>query len=315
MRECLDEGILQSYFDGELSGESLKGVTSHLAACHTCKAAAREIEAELNLLSTALAPELEAVVPTERLRQRIDAAVDGLQTQRLPVSESSTFSVRGWLQSLVAPFSLAPQRAFGYAGLVLVLGFAAILGLTQWRNAGPEVAHQEQVATTPQERGATTPPITKVNPGSLVDTAITPVGASNQTGNPLPAKPAKPPTRRNLNVRPQAENLNNQLAKRATDKDADTVKLLPGERSYLQTIAKLDSTIKSSSNRPMRPALQAEYERNLALVDRALAATRNAAKKNPSDPDAAEFMFSAYQNKVNLLNTVAEARTFNRQQD
>ena len=43
--------------------------------------------------------------------------------------------------------------------------------------------------------------------------------------------------------------------------------------------------------------------------------TRNAAKKNPSDPDAAEFMFSAYQNKVNLLNTVAEARTFNRQQD
>jgi hypothetical protein len=26
-------------------------------------------------------------------------------------------------------------------------------------------------------------------------------------------------------------------------------------------------------------------------------------------------MFAAYQNKVSLLNTVAEARTFNRQQD
>ena len=24
MRQCVDEGILQSYFDGELSGESLK---------------------------------------------------------------------------------------------------------------------------------------------------------------------------------------------------------------------------------------------------------------------------------------------------
>ena len=31
------------------------------------------------------------------------------------------------------------------------------------------------------------------------------------------------------------------------------------------------------------------------------------AKKNPSDPDAAEFMMAAYQNKVNLLNAVAEA--------
>ena len=63
----------------------------------------------------------------------------------------------------------------------------------------------------------------------------------------------------------------------------------------------------------MRPALQAEYEKNLALVDRALAATRNAAKKNPNDPDAVEFMFTAYQSKVNLLNTVADARSFNRQ--
>jgi hypothetical protein len=94
----------------------------------------------------------------------------------------------------------------------------------------------------------------------------------------------------------------------------DKVKLLPGERSYLQTIAKLDSTI-NANDRPMRPSLQAEYQRNLALVDRALAATRDAAKKNPNDPDAAEFMMAAYQNKVNLLNAVAEARSFNRQQD
>ena len=50
----------------------------------------------------------------------------------------------------------------------------------------------------------------------------------------------------------------------------------------------------------MRPSLLAEYERNLAVVDRALAATRNAAKKNPNDPDAAEFMFNAYQSKVDL---------------
>jgi len=63
----------------------------------------------------------------------------------------------------------------------------------------------------------------------------------------------------------------------------------------------------------MRPSLQAEYERNLALVDRAIATTRSAAKRNPNDPDAADFMFSAYQSKVDLLNTIADARVYNRQ--
>jgi len=84
------------------------------------------------------------------------------------------------------------------------------------------------------------------------------------------------------------------------------VKLIPGERAYLQTIAKLDSTIKAQKT--MRPALQVEYERNLAVVDRAIAATRTAAKSNPNNPDAADFMFAAYQSKVDLLNTIADAR-------
>ena len=73
------------------------------------------------------------------------------------------------------------------------------------------------------------------------------------------------------------------------------------------TVTPLDSTIKSNK-KGMRPALQVEYERNLAVVDRAIAATRSAAKSNPNDPDAADFMFEAYQSKVDLLNTIADAR-------
>ena len=79
MRECLDEGILQSYFDGELSSEQMESVTSHLVSCMNCAAAARELEGEANLLSSALAPEFDATVPTEHLRHRIDVAVAGLQ--------------------------------------------------------------------------------------------------------------------------------------------------------------------------------------------------------------------------------------------
>lgn len=58
----------------------------------------------------------------------------------------------------------------------------------------------------------------------------------------------------------------------------------------------------------MRPSLQVEYERNLAVVNQAIAATRSAAKSNPKDTDAADFMFAAYQSKVDLLNTIADAR-------
>ncbi|MDQ3473793.1 MAG: hypothetical protein M3447_08660 [Acidobacteriota bacterium] len=307
MRECLDEAILQSYFDGELFGPQLESVTAHLATCKTCAVTAREIESETALLAAAFAPEFEAAVPTEQLRQRLDAAIAGLQTQRLPVNESSTFSVRAWLQSLIAPLSFTPQRAFGYAGLVLVLGFAAILGINQWRTTSPGVnlASHEDPSRIPTKGNLAVAP---------APAPVTPAAGGSETVATVPTPAALPknaPMKRRLtNSAPtSAGNVAN-----AAPKPDDKVKLLPGERSYLQTIAKLDSTI-NSNERPMRPSLQAEYQRNLALVDRALAATRNAAKKNPNDPDAAEFMMAAYQNKVNLLNAVAEARTFNRQQD
>jgi hypothetical protein len=102
-----------------------------------------------------------------------------------------------------------------------------------------------------------------------------------------------------------------QNGRRPVASKSPAVKLIPGERSYLQTIAKLDSTIKSG-NKAMRPTLQVEYEKNLAVVDRAIAATRNAAKSNPNDPDATDFMFAAYQSKVDLLNSIADARDYNR---
>jgi len=85
-----------------------------------------------------------------------------------------------------------------------------------------------------------------------------------------------------------------------------TVHLLPGEKSYLKAIASLDTAIKASGDNGLRPTLRAEYERNLQVVDEAIAQTRVVAQSNPNDKDAADFLFSAYQSKVDLMNTVAE---------
>jgi len=284
MRQCLDEGMLQSYFDGELSSSLMESATSHLASCATCSAAARELEEENALLSEAFALELSEPVPTDRLRRRIDAAVSGIQVVR-PVAQQPT-SISGFFSSLSSLFTLAPQRTLGYAALMMLLVFGVIFGLVKLRgNApAPETAEVTQPAKPVNQEVASVQP-------KAIETPV-PVGTVVRTVKPQ---------RRPVVTTPVA---NNSAA-------AAPVKLLPGERAYLQTIAKLDTTIQEGK-KDMRPALQVEYERNLAVVDRAIAATRNAAKKNPGDPDAADFMFAAYQSKVDLLNTIADARVYNR---
>ncbi|HSE25883.1 MAG TPA: zf-HC2 domain-containing protein [Pyrinomonadaceae bacterium] len=282
MNRCLDEVTLQSYFDGELSPLMMERATSHLAGCSTCAEAAREIEQELSLLSSALEPEFEAAVPTERLQQRLNAAVLDLRVANAAQAAPSA----GFFGSLSALFNFSSARSLGYASLVILLALAAIFGVVKMRMNKVEPA---QLQADRQEQNA---PKTTPEPNQAV--------ASDKTNySPIivPPKPVLP-------YRVVAKRtFKGPSATAATAK----VKLIPGERSYLQTIAKLDTAIKSDKN-AMRPALQVEYERNLAVVDRAIAATRSAAKSNPNDPDAADFMFAAYQSKVDLLNTIADAR-------
>jgi hypothetical protein len=283
MIRCLDEGKLQSYFDGELSIEMMESVTSHLASCVTCAAAARELEEESAFVMSALAAEFESSVPTERLRERINEAVLG---DRIAVAQSTekASGLAGFFSGLL---SFGTQRTLGYASLAVVLAFAAIVGVVKMRTTTEPV----QVDKTTAQAG---------NKEQVGDNAVA-QASPEQVRNEIPKVelPVRESPRNFVPVR-------YTKPVSASPKPAAQVKLIPGERSYLQAIARLDSTIKSNKN--MRPGLQVEYERNLAVVDRAIAATRSAAKSNPNDPDAADFMFAAYQSKVDLLNTIADAR-------
>lgn len=278
MTRCLDEVKLQCYFDGELSIEMMESVTSHLASCATCAAAARELEEESALLTAAFTAEFEASVPTERLRQRIDEAVLG---ERLVTARSSQKT--GFFAGLL---NFGTQRTLGYASLSIVLAFAAIFAVVKMRSTHD--TPEPIASTTPEQQPANR----EIAKAPSINEAVTPAPVNVST--PVKTTESTPTYR-------PAKFIASSAPKPAP------VKLLPGERSYLQTIARLDSTIKSNK-KGMRPALQVEYERNLAVVDRYIAATRSAAKSNPNDPDAADFMFAAYQSKVDLLNTIADAR-------
>ena len=287
MTRCLDEARLQSYFDGELSIDLMESVTSHLASCVTCAAAARELEEETALLTTALSAEFEASVPTETLRQRIDAAVLG---ERVAVAQAT--EKRGGLAAFFTNFlNFGTQRALGYASLAVVIAFGAVIGVVMLKT-DKTVPSKETVANTPKPAEGPAENPAPTSDSSKEDQTVALSG--NQNAPEVQSVKVQPPRK------------NRQVAATPAPTQAP-VKLLPGERSYLQTIARLDSTI-NSNKKEMRPSLRAEYERNLAVVDRAIAATRTAAKSNPNDPDAADFMFAAYQSKVDLLNTIADAR-------
>jgi len=284
MTRCLDEAKLQCYFDGELSLEQMESVTSHLAVCANCAAAARELEEESALVMNALAAEFETSVPTDRLRQRIDEAVLG---DRIAVAQSSekTGGLAGFFSGLL---NFGTQRTLGYASLAVMLAFGAIVAVVKMKTT-PAPAPQEIASHTPASK----------NPVENLPAPVVTNGSQDA-----------PQIKVDSPVRPPASNVNKFRQVKYTPNAAPKptpVKLIPGERSYLQTIAKLDSTI-NSNKKIMRPGLQVEYERNLAVVDRAIAATRSAAKSNPNDPDAADFMFAAYQSKVDFLNTIADAR-------
>jgi hypothetical protein len=288
MTRCLDEATLQSYFDGELSPQLMERASAHLASCVTCAASARELAEETALLTSALAAEFEESVPTQALRSRIDAAVLGER-----VANAQGVDKAGFFASLASVFSFNSQRKLGYASLAVVLAFGAIFGIVKFRQ--PEVAPLQTANNTAKpeaNESQASVPVKPDNSNKVQEVASNPTETVASSRRPVVPQTVK-------------------RSPRATTAKAtpvqDTVQLIPGERSYLQAIARLDTTIKSNKN-AMRPSLQVEYERNLAVVDRAIAATRNAAKSNPNDSDAADFMFAAYQSKVDLLNTIADAR-------
>ena len=269
MRNCIDEGTLQAWFDGELDANTAARVTAHVSACAQCAEAARTVEAENSILAEGLSAEFAGAVPTERLRERVDAAVAGVQVR--PVTTQS------WIRAVREFFPSV--RVLAYASATAAILLAALLGVVYLRKSAappPVVVRNPAVPPTPQKEK------------DLPQQGAAPVAVKPNVS----PKPAPRSTRRN----PASEEPATSLAWQ--------------ERQYERAITKLNEAIKSQP--PMRPSLQVEYEYNLALIDNAIATTRDVARKNPKDPQAAQFVRAAYQSKVDLMNQIADARVLER---
>src|ERR1044071_1653491 len=293
MRECIEEGILQGYVDDELSPEATERVVAHLAACATCAEAAIVASGEMSLFTSAFEAENSLEIPTVRLRERLDAAIAEMNRPAQLFEHKQGGRLGDWLASFAGLFKVSPQRALGFASLIAVVAFAAIFAVIRLnRSEAPgnssAVASGIKNTTTAGVKGSPSP-----TPPRVDRQDVTP--DKDNKGTPKKQTPPK------KQVKPVLVPEPDQLPK-----DELAAKPLPGEQNYLKAIDTLAYEIQASGETAMKPSLRAEYERNLAIVDQAIDSTRRAARRNPNDPDASEFLYSSYQSKLDLLSAVAE---------
>ena len=323
---CLDEGRLQALIDGELSAERKLEAEAHLASCPACAAAAGAAAQEFALFSSAFAVDESLSVPTERLRASVASAVAEMraaQSASLVGSEaaasvSSDGRVRSFWSSLAA--SLAPRQVAVLASLALA---AVVLAATFFAlRPGPQPGTDEQPqiakgtgAPTPSTGGIVAPVASPTVENSDPQDASGGPAAGDQMAKGMGPKTIRPETGK---IRPRGTGETGKFKPKIVGVDRGVVvaaaapgpktprpDLLPVERQYAKEIAALKTSIERQKLLTLSPTLRAEYERNVAVVDEAIASTRAAVKSNPQDRDAQEFLRSAYQDKLDLLSAVA----------
>jgi hypothetical protein len=317
MKACVDEGTLQAYLDGELEAARAGEVAAHVAACETCAATVHEATDQFALLSSALGTSETLSVPTERLRARIDASIAELQPTRgaSPIASTSFVEcLRAFASSLAAQFASAPRQATAFASLFV----AALLLASIFYIFRPQSRTPQDGQSGAGEIAKVKPPMNEGETGGQRGAGDTGAGggeikeaaSEGERGvkNLLPRRVTREGagsvgfTEANFTRAGNARG----SASRAADADVSDAALLPVEKSYASAIASLKFLIDQQKARSMSPTLRAEYERNVAVVDRAIDASRAAARRDPSDKDAQEFLRAAYQGKLELLRAVAD---------
>ena len=68
----------------------------------------------------------------------------------------------------------------------------------------------------------------------------------------------------------------------------------------------MSKNVEPKKDEVLRPSARVGYERDMAFVEQAIKTMQSKARKNPKDEGAKQVLFASYQNKIDLLNSVAE---------
>ncbi len=290
MEKCYDEGTLQAFLDNELAPELSQSIARHLALCDPCAILLAEVEEETAFAFNALEQEFNTLVPTQRLWTKIN---DSIEIQ----SRNRSFWQK--LLSFASGLSLLNPQVVAFGSLLLIVGVVSALIVVKQEDKGvasvPPVVQQTapnktipQVVNLPIE---TTPPDVVVAKETKSRPPQTEVQqAVNAERNER--IPEKGPSR-NDDFSPQPVVIR-------------TPKYLDGEENYVTTIARLEKTVDGNKDEVLKPAARFSYEKNLAVVNDTISKLKKEVRKNPKNEDAKQILFTSYQNKIELLNSVTQ---------
>ncbi len=300
--KCFDSGTIQAFTDGELASDLAEKLIKHISLCDSCAILLAETEDENAFAFSVLDEELNTLVPTERLRTKVFDSIRKIkQKEKI-----------GWRQRLTGSFGFANGFSFknplvnAFASIFLFVSVLAV-GMNFY-NSTPnqnEVAFNAPAIDSFEVDKIDMPSFDVREEKVEQDFAVTKAAVSDDSqinekyrssATPKPQKAVFVPK-----VKPD-------------NSSEDHLKLTPPkanpnlaeESGYLQTIATLNKTVNQTKDLTLRPTERIAYERDLAVVDDAIRKMKAEVRKNPDNQAAREVLRSSYQNKIDLLNSVAE---------
>ncbi len=289
--KCLDIGTIQAFLDGELAFEQSEAVAHHVAACDDCAIMLAVAEEESSFAFDALEKEFNTLVPTQRLWTKIN---DSIELQK----EKKSF----WTP--IYAFFRQPSIA-AFAGLIVVVGlFALVL------NRGTVDETNLAVNNPPPNDAVVNPIVYSTSTDSTETESLTPqtppqiVRASDAKNNRTAIRVVQVNFVKENNVKPNIRPIKPEIIRNPAALPVNET--LAGEDSYIKTIATLTETVKNRKDEVMKPSARFAFERDLAFADNAIETMKREIKQNPKDDGAKQILRASYQNKIDLLNSVAD---------
>lgn len=301
MRNCLDEGTIQAFLDGELDGATVETVARHVALCDDCAVALSESEREAEFAFSALEQEFDTLVPTHRLWTKINASLEQDAKSR-SLWQKITAAVSGW------GFQMSMPTVAAFASLLIVFGlFVALFSIKPENN-------NEFTAQKPEQKQDKVVAVNDPAPTALRAEEDTPIPSADETVK-ADFAPEKPQAIKANFTKPEYSNKNTRAPREIKDRRPPTdiqtpvvtsLAYLPGEESYVKTIATLSESVDSRKDVVLKPSARFAYEKDMAVIDDAIVKMRAEVKKNPNNKAAKRVLYASYQNKIELLNAVTE---------
>ncbi|HXG84311.1 MAG TPA: hypothetical protein VNI84_09810 [Pyrinomonadaceae bacterium] len=298
MEKCFDTGTIQAFLDGELNNALSETVACHIAVCDACALRLAEAEEETAFAFSALDQEFNTLVPTRRLWTKINCSIE--QNKSKSVWEKAFANFR----LLFANPSIA-----AFAGLLIVFGIAAVVWNSQINqndnyvaqindNSKPKIGASEQIIETPDFSDK------NISEAPIFTRAKNTASARESNGfqfvkaNFTKSVKTKEATRRQIDLKP-TNDFKNSVEPVAAE-------YLPGEETYIRTIAALEKNVDSRKDEVLKPSARFSFEKDLAVVNDAIDKMKTQVKRNPKNEAAKQVLIASYQNKIDLLSTVAE---------